>query len=309
MVDPTTTNKFLPQPTRGSNVNTWTAPYNNVFGIVDNSFGGTATIALTSAAVTLASSQYACAFLRFTGALTANVAVTLPAVGSFYSVINDTTNSSAFTITLLTTVSGGKQIGLPPKTTEIMTDGTDVRFRGLPFVGTYWNYSGSSVPAWVSACTVPPWLYCDGTTFLSSIYPALASALGGTTLPDLKGRGMAFYADGTGRISSASGGINGNSLFAAGGSQTQTLAQANLPNINFPVTDPGHSHTATSSQNMWTGTLTTAGGPGVGGLNATATITINSHVTGISVGSGGSGTPVASLPSAIVGGITMIRAA
>lgn len=93
MVDPTTVNKFLNQPVSGSDVGVWDVPVNANMSIVDNSFGGLATIALGGSPVALSSTQYQCAFLRFTGALTANVAVTFPAVGSFYTIINDATNS------------------------------------------------------------------------------------------------------------------------------------------------------------------------------------------------------------------------
>lgn len=301
MADPLTANKFLPQPVLGSDFDNWTAPYNAVTGTADASFGGVATVALTSSPVVLSSGQYQNVFINFTGALTANVAVTFPAVGSFYTIINDTTNSSAFTITLQTTVAGGRQIGVPPATTDIMTDGSNVRFRNLPHPGSYWHYSGSSTPAWVSACTTPPWIYCDGTAFSSATYPMLTVLLGGTTLPDLRGRATFFCEDGTGRLGGA------GTFLATGGGQTTTLTQANLPNINFPVTDPGHTHT--SSNNANSGSATTAGGPATGGYLNTATVTINSAATGIHIFSGGGNTPFAILPPAAIAGIAMIRAA
>lgn len=308
MADPLTTNKFLAQPTHASDVDTWAPPLNTNYGIIDNSFGGTATVAVTSSPVTLASSQYQNVFLRFTGALNANVAITLPAVGSFYTVINDTTNSSAFYLTMLTTAAGGRQIGVPPDTTEILTDGTNVRFRNLPPVGSYWNHSGSSTPAWVDACTVPPYLYCNGTGFSSASYPTLNAVLGSTTLPDFRGRQAVYYNDGTLRITSSVSGVDGNTVKSAGGSQTTTMSSAHFPNVSFPVTDPGHNHTI-ASNNSLTGSITTAGGPATGGNITAAIITVNSQVTGISVNSGGSGTPFAVIPPAIISGITLIRAA
>lgn len=308
MVDPLTINKFLAQPVHGSDLDIWAPPLNANYTIIDNSFGGIATVAVTSSPVTILSSQYQCVFLRFTGALNANVEVTLPAVGSFYSVINDTTNSSTFYLTLKTSAPSGRLIGIPPMTTtDIMTDATNVRFRSLPPVGSYWNYSGSSTPAWISACTVPPWLYCDGTGFSSASYPTLSVILGGATLPDFRGRQAVYYNDGTARLTSSQSGVDGNTVRSAGGSQTITLSSMNLPNVAFPVTDPGHSHTNTNNINS--NNATTAGGPATGGYLNTATITINSAVTGISVNSGGSGTPKAIMPPAIVAGITLIRAA
>src|SRR5512139_245490 len=308
MADPLTTNKALAKPTHASDVDTWAPPLNANYGIIDNSFGGTATIAVVAAPVTLLSSQYQCLFLHVTGALGANVAITLPAIGSFYTVINDTTNSSAFHLTMLTTAAGGRQIGVPPDTTDIMTDGINVRFRNLPPVGSYWNHSGSSSPAWVDACTIPPYLYCNGTSFSSASYPTLNAVLGSTTLPDFRGRQAVYYNDGTLRITSSVSGVDGNTVKSAGGSQTTTMSSVHLPNIGFPVTDPGHNHTILANNSL-TGNITTAGGPATGGNISAATISVSNQFTGISVNSGGSGTPIAVVPPAIISGITMIRAA
>lgn len=301
MADPLTANKFLPQPVLGSDIDNWTAPYNAVTATIDAAFGGVATVALTSSPVVLSSGQYQNGVINFTGALNANVAVTFPAVGSYYTIINDTTNSSAFIVTLLTTAAGGRQIGIPPATTDIMTDGANVRFRNLAHPGSYWHHSGSSTPSWVSACTVPPWLYCNGTTFSSGTYPILTGLLGGTTLPDLRGRAAFFNEDGTGRLGGS------GTFLSAGGTETVTLLQANLPNIGFPVTDPGHTHTNSNNANR--GTQTTAGGPATGGGPGGANVTINSAFTGISVNSGGSNTAFGILPPGIVAGISLIRAA
>lgn len=308
MVDPQTTNKFLNQPTHGSDNGIWDTPEANNFEIIDNSFGGMATVSVTSGTVTLLSSQYQCVFIHITGALNSNATVVLPSVGSFYSVINDTTNSSAFYLTMQTTTAGSRAVGLPIGTVDILTDGVNVRFRSLPHVGSYWHYSGSSTPAWVTACTVPPWLYCNGAAFSSATYPTLTAILGNATLPDLRGRSLAFFNDGTGRITSAIGGVNGDVLYSGGGDQFHTLTQANLPNINFPVTDPGHSHTI-ATNNAHTGSKLSPGGPFTAGRNNTATISVNLQVTGITVGSGGSDLPFATVPPSGVSGITLIRAA
>ena len=47
-------------------------------------------------------------------------------------------------------------------------------------VGVISAYYGSSAPT--------GWLICDGSTFSAATYPALNTLLGGTTLPNLKGR-------------------------------------------------------------------------------------------------------------------------
>jgi hypothetical protein len=74
-----------------------------------------------------------------------------------------------------------------------------------------------------------------------------------------------------------------------GGSTTTTLTQANLPNVNFTVTDPGHLHDVSSSGS---GTLSNSS---ASGSTSTTTATTGTSTTGITVSSGGSGTAVSIL--------------
>jgi hypothetical protein len=70
---------------------------------------------------------------------------------------------------------------------DVLNDGSNLRFKNLGGpIGSYWDYAGSSNPAWNSGCTVPPYLNCDGSTFSAATYPSLAVILGSTTLPDEK---------------------------------------------------------------------------------------------------------------------------
>ena len=296
-----TANKNLEQVAHGGDVGTWDTPTNANWGIVDNSLGGVTTIPLTNAPVTLSAAQYQCAFITFTGALTGNVAITFPAVGSFYTIQNLTSNTSAFQVTL--TTGAGQVIGCPwGEACDIFTDGTNVKFRSLAHhVGDYWDYGGSSVPAWVNACTVPPYLNCDGTSFSSATYPILTTIFGGTpTLPDSRGRARSALNQGSGRLTTAANAVDGETLLAGGGG-TVTLSSVNLPNISFPVTDPGHTHSIPLS-------VSAGFAPGGGSLSYTPGIT-GSATTGITVNSGGSGTPVTLATPTFIGGITMIRAA
>jgi hypothetical protein len=323
-----TTNKNLEQPARGDYVGTWDTPVNSNTGIIDNSFGGVATVALTNSNVTLSAGQYQNVFLVFTGAISANIAITFPAVGSFYTVQNLTSNTSAFYLTAVTTASTGQGIGLPPgEAVEIFTDGTNVKFRNLARVGSLWEYVGSSVPSWVSQCTVPPYLNCDGTSFSSATYPVLSAILGGTTLPDLRGRYRATLNQGTGRITSgtSTGGVDGNTNLATGGSQTTTLSSENAPPIPLSITDPGHTHfvtnsdltaanTAVSTTNYVAQGWQPAGsdlGYALRGDNDAADVGLSSpSTTGISITAGStSPTNFSNLPPTAVVGITMIRAA
>lgn len=45
-----------------------------------------------------------------------------------------------------------------------------------------------SIVMWYAATPPAGWLICDGATFAAATYPALAAVLGGTTLPDMRGR-------------------------------------------------------------------------------------------------------------------------
>lgn len=114
-------------------------------------------------------------------------------------------------------------------------------------------------------------------------------------------------------------GADPTGLGAPGGNQSSTLLQTNLPNVNFPVADPGHGHgyqvpgnrtgnNGASPSDLW----------GAGILAGTT----SSAFTGIVVGSGGSGTPVSRIQpsltldymikaipddaSLIVGGVTSL---
>jgi len=314
-----TPNKFLEQPARGTLVGVWDTPVNGNMDIVDAAFGATATIALTNAPVILSSAQYRCAFITFTGALTGNCAITFPTVGSYYTVQNLTSNTSTFRVTALTTAAGSLQIGIPwGEPVDVMTDNAgNMKFRGLGHIGSYWDYAGSSVPSWVSDCSVPPYLNCDGTTFSSATYPVLATVLGGTTLPNSLGKFRATLNQGSGLITtgSSTGGVDGDTRGATGGSQTTTLSSQNVPDV--PVSQTEHFHTglftATSTTEQYfrrTGVSAGAGGTPVTAPSllgsATAVIT-GSTTIAITAGST-SPTNFSNLPPTYIGGLTLIRA-
>lgn len=303
-----TANKFLEQPARGSEVGVWDTPVNNNMGIIDNAFGGAVSVALTNSPVILSSAQYQCVFITFTGALSGNCAITFPVVGSFYTIQNLTSNTSAFQVTLQTTAAGSQVIGCPwGEAFDIMTDASgNVKFRNMYRVGQMIDFVGSSVPAWVSNCTVPPLLNCDGTSFSSATYPILATILAGTTLPDSRGRFRATLNQGQSRITSgtSTGGVDGNTNLSAGGAQTTTLSSQNVPSVPVTVTDPGHSHLY--GEAVLGGS---AGGSGVRN-NGTNSVTTSTNTTGITVTAGStSPTNFSNLPPMYVAGITMIRAA
>ena len=88
---------------------------------------GQATQALSNANVTLTAAQAKKQFLVFSGALTANVQVTLPTVFQSWLVINNCTG--AFTLTVKTAAGTGVAIppGGPTQPTPIYCDGTNIQ--------------------------------------------------------------------------------------------------------------------------------------------------------------------------------------
>lgn len=235
----------------GSNVDTWADNVTNPdYVAIDGLLGGVQTISATNAPITLTSpaafvptpgggpTQSQNRVLRFTGALSGNVVVTLPIPGA-YIVENLTTG--AFVLSFRGVVAT-EVVGTPQgERLEIYNDGANVRFVNLARVGTMEMWAGlSAMPAWVAACTVKPYLLCDGTVYNYSAFPflgpRLAGAFGGngaTTfgVPDMQGRVPLAY-DGTGiRITFAGCGVAGQSIGSSGGVQNNTLALNQIPSI------------------------------------------------------------------------------
>ena len=321
MSDPQTSNVGLYQPTRGSDPGTWDSPVNANTGAADSLAANVAIIPLTSGNVNLTTPpnsgaswsgpyQSQSGILRFTGTLTGNVTVTLPRAG-FFIVENLCVVGVGHSVELIS-VAPGEIISAPPgEAVHIYCDGVNVRYVNLGRIGSYLDLATATIPQWIINCTVPPYLNCDGSTFSAVTYPQLAALLGGTTLPDLRGRSRAALNQGTGRISTAGSGVDGDTLLSGGGAQNQTLVKANLPNISLvgTVTDPGHAHAVRfDAAGVAAGSasfpLVTVNPSGASGGQATVAAT-----TGISVTTPlGSSAPLTTLPPTAIGGLTLIRA-
>lgn len=313
MVSTFTPNIQLEEPARGDDVGTWDTPVNNNMTLLDLVAGGTATITLNNSNVTLSAAQFQCRTLVFNSTLTGSVTITFPT--SFkkdYQIFNQCSGSSAFTVTLATTAAGGQVICAPPgEMVDVWNQGASLIFKNLGRIGEYVDYAGITVPGWVSGCTVPPYLNCDGTTFNAVTYPILNLILGGNTLPDSRGRSRATINQGAGRINGANCGIDGNTRGAAGGNE---FMQSHTHTAS--VSDPGHVH----SQNVLI-----AAGNGQNGFIALSAQTIsntfntvfsgsgnpniNPSVTNISVSNSNTGNGASqNMPPTYMGGITMVRA-
>lgn len=310
MPDPLTINLQIAQPLRGSNVGVWDVPVNSDWSIIDTAFGSVTSVGLSNVNVNLTVSQAQAAVLRLSGALTGNVLITLPAIIKSWTVQNLTTG--AF-VPILTT-GLGNVIGLPPGApTDVFSDGTNLYFKNLGQIGTYEDYAGATLPAWVLACTTLPYLPCDGTTFSAGTYPVLNVILGTTTLPDLRGRSRFFLNGGTGRVTPAGSAIDGDTRFSAGGAQNVTLSLPQTPSatLNGTTQAPnGVNLNGVFASSKNNDTLT--GGSGAsflsGGASAVELSLLTTHTHNVSINNGGGNQPHTNMPPAQISGITMIRA-
>lgn len=314
MSDPQTNNILLAIPLRASDVGTWDIPLNSNFAANDGFTGGVQSLAITGIDFALSApsgtvvpsagpTQAQNAVLQLTGTPSANVQITLPFPG-YYIIDTTVLVPVAFTVTFRA-VASGEVIGVPYGSVKhIYNDGTNVRFANLQEVGTYMDYAGSGTPLWITSCTKPPFLNCDGTTFNGTTYPVLAAILGGTTLPDMRGVARYTLNQGTGRLTSAGSGLDGNTLLANKFTQAYTLITTNLP----PYT-PADSSITSSAIVLETELLSvTVGGTPVyvsaGGTPANQTPTI----TFTGAPQGGTSTPFGVVGPGTVSGITLIRA-
>ena len=100
--------------------------------------------------------------LIFTGVMTGNVQVTLPLPG-YMAVANFTTGN--FVLTFAAASSGLVVAVERGSVQRIVNNGTNVWLISLPAVGSYLDTCDSTVPAWITTCSVPPYLLCNGGTF------------------------------------------------------------------------------------------------------------------------------------------------
>lgn len=317
----TTVNIALAIPTRGSDVGVWDTPVNGDFNAIDGFTGGVQTIGASNSNIVLTApagaitpsggpTQAQNKALKITGTLTGNVQITLPLPGDM--IIHNLT-TGAFVVTFAAAASG-QVIGIEQGTIQrIYNDGTNVYFVGLEGVGTYRDICDATVPAWITACTVPPFLNCTGATFNATTYPYLNAKLGGNTLPDLRGIARYTLNQGTSRITSGVSGLDGDTRFSIKTSQANTIQTSNLP----PYTPSGGvAVSVTTLSGVSSGVLNSGSvqflvpnGGGNQGNNIPGLVGISASGSFSGTAQGGTSTPFPAVATGTISGITLIRAA
>lgn len=315
MVEPVTNNKGIIIPNTGDLSGTWgSAAVNPNMSAIDGMFGGFTTIGLTNANVTLTvpagftaapsagPTQAQNALLRFTGALSGNCFVTLPMPG-FYLCENLCTNTRTFSVIMTVGAGATEVIALPPgEMVQVFSDGAAVRFVNLGQLGEYKdvaaNVGFAVAAAWIGACTIKPWLNCDGTTYNISSFPQLGALLGNT----FGGDGVSTFAvpDLRNRVRLSAGSLISGTISASGGETTHLLTTGEMPVHAHGVTDPTHTHTDWVPSGL---TIT----PGSGGLNGVSAGNTGASATGITINNAGGGNPHNNLQPYMVAGITLIK--
>lgn len=310
---PTTTNIGLSVPAHASNVDSWdTDPINDNSGKLDTIFGSVTTKSLSVSNVTLTAAESRVNILRFTGSLGTSVQITLGAVIKSWICENNCTGLQNFYVRVVGSTGTGNNVAIPPGTSQIYWDGTNIGFISLPVpMGGYWDYAGSAVPPWVTACTVPPYLHCNGATYNTLTYPQLFDIIGTVTLPDTRGRARIALDGGTGRVTTAGSGVDGASRFAAGGAQSVTLDATQMPahdhTGNTGTESATHTHNVNDAVTK-TGQFSTSGSNGWAANTVVASSTESAtHTHAIQLAGGG--LAHTNMQPSYVGGIVMIRAA
>lgn len=151
-------------------------------------------------------------------------------------------------------------------------------------VGTVMPFAGSSAPS--------GWLFCYGQAISRTTYATLFAAIstafgtgdGSTTfnLPDLRGRVVAgkdnMGGSSADRLTNQSGGLNGDTLGATGGTETHTLDTTQIPAHTHGLdSDGGISGGGAASRSNGAGTDQQTGSTGGGGAhnNVQPTIVLN----------------------------------
>mgnify|MGYP001260337934 FL=1 len=153
---------------------------------------------------------------------------------------------------------------------------------------TSFDMPSGSIIVFAGSSSPTGFLFCDGSAVSRSTYADLFAIISTTygvgdgsstfNLPDIRGRVVAGKEASASLLTSAVGGLNGNTLGASGGAQgvTLTSGQSGLPAHNHTLTMNAHTHTFTGTPH--THTVTNALPIGASGIGA-GTVTGGAPVT------------------------------
>lgn len=284
MPDSYTTGKLgLIEPARGGYVDTWDSPLYANWQTLEACISGTTTINLTSSNVVLTVPTYPTYAnppsvstsaqnlrLLLTGTPSVNLTIFIPSTIAGFWIVDDQTAGST-TITIKTTAAGSVGVSSSRgNTLFIYCDGTDVK---LADSGNVTSSSKLVIPGTIISFggTVAPtgYLSCDGSAVSRSTYSLLYAAIGTT------------WGSGDGSTTFNVPNLANMFLRGSGTSAVGVYEADSYLNHTHGVTDPGHSHTMTSSLDVKVDTSGAENSPH--NVGATSTFSTNSNTTGISV--------------------------
>lgn len=192
--------------------------------------------------------------------------------------------------------------------------------QGTPYVVTYYTTNsgewilhgyfdypggipiGAGCDFWGSTAPSSNFVFANGQALSRATYATLFARLGTTfgtgdgsttfNIPDKRGRVSAGKDDMGGssanRLTNQTGGLDGDTLGATGGAETNTLTEAQMPVHTHGVTDSGHTHVVNPQATFSGNTAALSGGGSVNGgtFNSGATA---SATTGVTIQNAGSG--------------------
>jgi microcystin-dependent protein len=254
MADTITPNAKLTNQTEGGNNNSWGQIADNNFERIDDIFGDVTELSVTGGTTALTETQEFVNAIEVAGTLASNHVIEFSGRGGKWIIKNETAGSFSLTAK----VSGQTGVTIAQGDTRIVySDGTDIKY-GLSITASQPVLPGA-VMDWAGATAPTGWLLCYGQAISRTTYAALFAAIGiiwgagdsvsTFNVPDFRGRVRAGKDDMGGSSANrltaptdVTGGINGDTLAATGGSETNLLAAINMPNVTISVVDPTHAH-------------------------------------------------------------------
>jgi microcystin-dependent protein len=269
----------------------WDLPMNSDLSLIDTAFGGVLSLAVTGGTVALTIAQAANAIWSFSGTLSANQYIQVPAIGGTKTVIFGHV-PAGFTLTIVGNL-GADTIGIwttvaLPYPIPITITPTRVYWAGYNTVPP-----GTSIDWPVTSLIPPSFTVADGTNLSTTQYDLLFNSIGyqygGSgalfTKPDYRGYATAG-ADNMGTSAGSAGRLNNWTVNTQGGQASHLLTVTEMPSHNH--LDIGHYHNVNDPSHAHGGVPTPVVGAAYGGPNLAISGSGNTQYasTGISLQQG-----------------------